>query len=846
MKAVLSWIKDYVDLTGLSLETIAEKLTMLGLEVEGVTVVGLPKPAEGERQQFHFEGLSWDPEKIVVAQVNEVGIHPNADRLTLCQVDDGNGVHTVLTGAPNLFMYKGQGPLSKPLKVAYAREGAVIYDGHQPGQVLTKLKKAVIRGVESSSMICSEKELGISDQHDGVIILDDDAPTGMALADYMGDAVFEVSTLPNMVRNTAMMGIARELAAGFKRSLRLPQSSDPQVGKEIAEKVQLEIRDPELNPRFMLGMVEGTRAKPSPYWVQYRLNLAGMRPIDSLVDATNYTMLDTGEPLHAFDYETLIQRSEGKTPKIITRTAIPGEKLELLDGTQLALDPQMVVVADAQSALSLAGVMGGKQSGIHGQTTRVLLEAASWNLINIRRTCSKTHINSEASYRFSRGVHPHLAALALSLCRQRMIAWGGGRAVEGFIDSYPVRPEEQVTALSSKRIEDFLGMQIPLEEAADILTRLGFECRIEADVLQAKTPPTRLDIEPGLVGQANLLEEISRVYGYDRIPAARMAHELPLQRGNLDVDQSDRIREILAQTGLQDTYAYRQTSREREAAIFPNCAVNPEDEYVGIKNPITPERTVMRRRGLPTMLELLEYNSKFRDSLAMFELGPVFLPVLDKVLPVESKRLTIGMTGNYELATWLDNEPRLYDFYDLKAVLEALFAALHLQDIHFQPAKDPSFHPGRCAQIFMGDLSLGVMGEIHPQVKLNYDFREAPVYAAELNADLLIHETRGKFSFQSLSSYPAMTEDIAVIVDEALPSADLETAIRQSGGKLLVAVRLFDVYRGAKLGEGKKSMAYQLTYQAADRTLSTKDAETIRNRIVRYLKHQYDAVLRSA
>jgi phenylalanyl-tRNA synthetase beta chain len=846
MKAVLSWIKDYVNLEGLSLEEIAYKLTMLGLEVEGITVVGFPKPSEGGKQQFRFSGLAWDPEKIVVAQVNEVGIHPNADKLTLCQVDDGNGVHTVLTGAPNLFPYKGQGPLAQPLKVAYAREGSMIYDGHQPGQVLSKLKKAVIRGVESSSMICSEKELGISDEHDGVIILDVDAPTGMPLIDYMGDAVFEISTLPNMVRNTAMIGIARELATGFKRELRLPKGLELKTGTEIETKVELVIQNPDLNPRFMLGMVEQTKAKPSPYWVQRRLALAGMRPIDSLVDATNYTMLETGEPLHAFDYDTLKERSGGINPTIITRSAKPGEKLELLDGTQLALDAQMVVVSDTAGALSLAGVMGGVQSGIQSKTTKVLLEAASWNLINIRKTCSKTRINSEASYRFSRGVHPALAAQALSLCLQRLVEWGGGRVVEGVIDQYPMPPEDPEVSLSEERIQNFLGIGIPLSEAQDILSRLGFQCHIEGDQLIAKTPATRLDIEPGLIGQANLLEEISRVYGYDKIPATRMAHELPVQRGNLEIDMSDRMREILTQAGLQDTFTYRQTSLEREAAIFPNRSGNPEEIYVRIKNPITPERTVMRRRTLPTMLELLEYNLKFRDSLALFEIGPVFLPVQEQALPRECKRLTIGMTGNRDLSTWLDNEPRQTDFYDLKAVLEVLFTALHLPKTSFKPASDPSFHPGKCAQIYVDETSLGVMGEIHPLVKMNYNFTDAPVYAAELDADLLIQKAQSNFNFKSLSSYPTMSEDIAVIVDEGLSAAELEEAIRQSGGKLLIGIRLFDIYRDPKLGEGKKSMAYQLTYQATDRTLGVKDAETIRNRIVRYLTHQYNAVLRSA
>ncbi|MEA4811626.1 MAG: phenylalanine--tRNA ligase subunit beta [Anaerolineaceae bacterium] len=846
MKAVLSWIKDYVDLQGLNLEEIAYKLTMLGLEVESIKVVGLALPPEGEKRQFHYDGLAWDKEKIVVAQVNEVGVHPNADKLTLCQVDDGNGIHTVLTGAPNLWPYKGQGTLAQPLKVAYAKEGSVIYDGHQPGLVLTKLKKAVIRGVESSSMICSEKELGISEEHDGVIILDADAPTGMPLADYMGDAVFEVSTLPNMVRNTGMIGIARELAAVLKRELHLPKGVALEKGKAIEQKVHLEIQDGELNPRFMLGMVTGAKAEKSPYWAQRRIALAGMRPIDALVDATNYTMLDTGEPLHAFDYDILSQRVGGATPSIVTRTALPDEKLELLDGTRLSLEPQMVVVADSAGPLSLAGVMGGVQSGIHKETRNILLEAASWNLINIRKTCSKTHISSEASYRFSRGVHPALAAQALSLCLKRLLDWGGGELVSGVIDQYPTVVDDPTVTLTEKRIHHFLGVEIPMYEVADILTRLGFECRLEEDTIIAKAPPIRLDIEPGLIGQANLLEEISRVYGYDKIPASRLAHELPVQRGNPEIEMSDRIRQILTQSGLQDTYAYRQTSPERESLILPERAINPEADYVCIKNPITPERTVLRRTALPTMLELLQYNCKFRNGLAMFELGPVFLPVQDMLLPKEAKRLTIGLYGAWESSTWLENEPRELDFYDLKAIVQSLFDALHLQNIRFQPAADPSFHPGKCAKLMMGEETLGVMGEVHPLVKQHYGFKDEAVYAAELDADLLIRYGQAGFSHQALSSFPSMNEDIAVIVAEELPAAELEAAIRQSGGKLLTQVKLFDIYRDPKIGQGKKSMAYQLTYQAYDRTLGVKDAETIRNRIVRYLSHQYNAVLRSA
>ena len=362
MKAPLSWIQDHVDLQDLSLEEIGETLTMIGLEVEEITLVGLEKP-QSKRLQNKYSGLSWAKDKFVVAEVLEVRQHPNADKLTLCQLNDGSAEITVLTGAPNLYPFIGKGRLEKSIKVAYAREGAQLYDGHQPGQVLTKLKKANIRGVESSSMIASEKELGISEEHEGVIFLDDDAPVGMPLAEYMGDAVFEVAILPNMARDASVLGIARELSAALNRPLKMPVGLEMKVGGEIEQKVSLEIREPELNPRFMLGLVENVKAVQSPYWVRRRLTLAGMRPIDALVDATNYTMLETGEPLHAFDYDQLCERSDGK-PTIITRRAQEGESLTTLDGVQHKLTKETELVSDTKGPLSLAGVIPRKRPSV--------------------------------------------------------------------------------------------------------------------------------------------------------------------------------------------------------------------------------------------------------------------------------------------------------------------------------------------------------------------------------------------------------------------------------------------------------------------------------------------------
>ena len=844
MKAPLSWIKDYIDLDGLNIEQIAHSLTMIGLEVEGIRLVGLPKP-EAERHEFKYEGLTWDREKFVVAEVLEVLPHPNADRLVLCRLNDGTQELIILTGAPNLYPYKGKGELAQTLKVAYAREGAMLYDGHQPGQVLTKLKRAVIRGVESFSMICSEKELGISDEHEGVIILDADAPVGTPLVDYMGDAVFDISILPNMVRDASMLGIARELAAVTHRELRLPQGIPLPQGDALSKRVSLEVLNPELNPRFMLGMVENVQAQPSPYWVQRRLNLAGMRPIDALVDATNYTMLETGEPLHAFDYDLLRKRAGGNPPSIITRTAQPGETLTLLDGTVQPLDERMEVVADSAGPLSLAGIMGGMDSGITSQTQHVLLEAASWNFINIRQTLSKLKIPSEAGWRFSRGVHPALAEQALRLCLQRLLAWGGGRLVEGVLDAYPLPPQDPVVTLTEEEIISRLGAPVSLEEAAGILERLGFECTLQEDKLSAKTPPIRLDIGEGLIGKASLVEEIARIYGYERIPSKRLAVELPAPVFDTKLEAEERIREILVSLGLQDTVAYRQTSPQREARILPNQSIDPKHEYVRIKNPITPDRTVMRTSGLATMLELLEYNSKFRPSLALFEIGPVFLPVESQLLPNEALRLTVGLAGLREIPTWQTKTPEQRDFFDLKGVLEALLKGLHIPEVNFRPTERPTFHPGKCAEVLSGERVLGVFGELHPMVQEHYEFEALPVLAAELDADLLVALSRVEFEHQPLSNYPAMVEDIAVIVPEEVSAAALEAAIRQAGGKLLVNVRLFDIFRGEKLGLGKKSMAYQLTYQAFDRTLTDKDAETIRNRIVRALAREFGAVLRS-
>ncbi len=844
MKLPLSWLNDYVDIHDLDIESLAKVMTMVGLEVEEIRLVGLGMP-RGDQHEFKYTGLSWPAEKFVVAQIDEVLPHPNADRLVLCRVQDGTGETIVLTGAPNLYPFKDQGPLAQPLKVAYVREGAVLYDGHQPGRKLMTLKKMKIRGVESSSMICSEKELGISDEHEGVIILDDDAPTGMPLADYMGDAVFDVDTLPNMVRDASVLGMAREVSAALGKPLHEPDASLEMTGPPIQGRAAIEIKDPELNPRFVLGLIEGVTVQPSPYWVRRRLNLAGMRPINCIVDATNYVMLELGEPLHAFDYDFLIKRANDGHPTIITRTARPGETLTTLDGVTHQLDPEMELVTDTAGPLSLAGVMGGEESEVSLDTINVLLEGASWNFINIRKTVSKLKINSEAAYRFSRGVHPALAEAGVRLCLKRMAAWGGGQVAQGLIDNYPNPPADPVITLSADWVNQSLGTDISVQEMADILERLAFICEVEGDTITAHTPPHRLDINEGLIGRADLLEEISRIYGYDKIPSRRLDQPLPPQIIDPVLLMQETTRDLLVNLGLQELVAYRMTSPEREARRFPPEYDGPYEEYLEIQNPITVERRVMRRSILATMLEILEYNSHLDRRLAFFEIGPVFLPVDGQQLPNEKLMLSIGLTGLRDLPYWAEGEPPWMDFYDLKGVLEGLLMGLHVDHVAYRAAVHPSLHPGKTAEILIDGKVAGVMGELHPLVKANYELNEPPVYLAEINLAPVLAAARILFDVEAVPTYPPVLEDLAVVVDETVPAAEVEAVIRQGGGENLTKVQLFDIYRGQQVGQGKKSLAFSLTYVAPDRTLTDKDVGKLRKRIITLLDQELGAVLRS-
>jgi phenylalanyl-tRNA synthetase beta chain len=851
MRVPLSWIKDYVDID-ISIEDLAHQLTMAGLEVEEITFVGLPMPvgkielhSSGlQRQETKISGIAWDADKIVVGTILEVMPHPNADRLVLCRLNDGEQEHIALTGAPNLFAYKGQGPLTTPIKVAFAREGAQLFDGHQSGQVLMTLKRAKIRGVESYSMACSEKELGISDDHEGVIILDAEAPVGMPLVDYMGDAVLDIDITPNIARDTNIVGVAREIAAITGSELRLPDLNSPMEGPPIEGRVTLEIKNPQLNPRFVLGLVEDIEIRPSPYEIQRRLHLAGMRPINNIVDATNYAMLEIGEPLHAFDYDVLVERAQGKTPAILTRTAEPGERLTTLDEVEHTLDDFTVLVCDSAGALSIAGVMGGAESEVQENTRNVLLEGAAWHFTNIRRTLSAQRMSSEAAYRFSRGVHPALAEAGVRRGLELMRVWSGGTVAQGLVDNYPLPPVDPTIEITIQDVKRWLGIELNADQIGELLTRLEFSVQIDGDKLTVKTPDHRLDIGQGIVGVADVIEEIARIYGYDHIPETRLADSLPPQRGNPTLEMAELIRDLLVNLGLQEVITHRLTSPESQARRNPAPGL-AEQDYTRISNPITSDRTVLRQSVLASVLTVAERNARVSRRLAFFEIGEVFFPQKDQMLPEELLKLVVLLSGPRENHHWQPGDSSVMDFYELKGLLENLLAGLNIGDIKFLPIEHPSFHPGKCALITLQDKELGYCGEIHPLVKSNYDLLDSPVLAAELDVGFLSAQVPERYNVEPIPVFPPVLEDLAFVVDEDIQVQQIVELIQEAGGDTVTGISLFDVYRGGQAGKGNKSLAFSLKYQKPDRTMTDEEVSQIRKKIIKHLGDKCGAQLRT-
>jgi phenylalanyl-tRNA synthetase beta chain len=874
MKVPLKWLKEYVEIN-IPVTQLADRLTLAGLEVDSIEYIGL-SPAEEEAGE-HQGGtsikthLAWERDKIVVAAITEVMPHPNADRLVLCKLDDSEGEQTIVTGATNLFAYKGSGPLPAPVKVAYAREGATIYDAHWPGKpTTTTIKRAKIRGIEAYSMVCSEKELGLSDEHEGIMILDDDAPIGMPLADYLGDAVLEISITANMSRNANVLGIAREVAALTGQKLRPPKYDFVAEGQPIAGQIIVEIRKPELNPRFTASLIKGVTVAPSPYWMQLRLRLAGMRPINNIVDITNYVMLEIGQPLHAFDYDKLVERAGGQVPHIITRLADAGETLKTLDGVERKLDPFTILVSDNKGALSIGGIIGGADTEVSPTTSNVLLEAASWEFINIRKTLAVQRMQfseednserSEAGYRFSRGIHPAMAERGLKRAIEMMRRLSGGAIARGIIDNYLLQQEDVVVELSTNEVTRILGFQMDVQKMKTLLESLECRCEvinpesISADqssadshqpaLIRVTIPDHRLDISNGITGQADLIEELARLYGYDLIPETQISDTIPPQRTNVSLLHEERVRDILVNTGLQEVITYRLTTPEREAYLLREQEIEGDVTYIRLSNPVAADRVVMRRSLLASVLEIAVNNLRFQDHLALFEIGNIYHPVAGELLPDEQRRLAIVMTGQREPLSWSGDNHAPIDFYDLKGVLEAIAADLHLPSLTYQLAQHPSYHPTRCAQITLddnqetrrgGQKAIGWIGELHPVVCNTYKFPEQPVLVADLDLEQILIAIPERHMTRKISGFPPVKEDLAIIINESVTGAEVQAVIKSAGGDLLADVSLFDVYRGEQIGTDKKSLAFSLTFQAPNRTLKDLEVAKVRANILQKLE----------
>jgi phenylalanyl-tRNA synthetase beta chain len=841
MKVPLSWLCEYVGMNRTVAELV-ERLTLAGLEVTGVRVLGCPVP-EGLHIKPEDMGPVWDRDKIIIGQVLSVEKHPDADRLTLPTIDYGTREpKKIVTGAPNLKVGdSGQ-------KVILALAGAKLYDGHSQEKKLVELKPKAIRGIMNDAMVCSAYELGISDEHEGIIILQPEAPVGKPLMDYMADIILEIDVLPNMARCLSMIGIAREVAALTGQELRRPPAGVEALGEPIDGQVKVEIEKPRLCARYTAMLIRSVKHGPAPGFMQRRLSYAGMRPINNVVDITNYVMLEWGQPLHAFDYDVLKKRAGGQPPTIIVRPAREGEVLQTLDGQDRTLtwkDEQgnplaALVIADTAGPIALAGVMGGADTEVTDKTTSILLESASFDFVSIRRTMRHFNLPSEASARFSRGIHPEIVRSAAERAAGLMRDYAGGRVARGMVDNYPAPLPSQAISLELEEIRKVLGVKFSRKDVMQILRSLEFEVTEDApDTFLVKTPPHRVDIQ---AGSADLIEELARIHGYDKLPATLMADQLPVQHGNPELELEERTRDILVNAGLQEVTTYSLTMPEKETPLGL-----PSQAYVRLLNPISAERVVLRHTVLAGVLDVAAANLRHTNDVRLFEIGPVFLPRPNDKLPEEPRRLALVLTGRRWPEFWAEGAagPAMpLDFFDLKGTIETLVADLHLPEATYRPSQAPYLHPGRAAELAIKGKPVGSLGQLHPKVALAYELRDRDILVAELDLEALLAAVPERFTYTPVPRFPPALRDIAVIVEESMTAERIVAEIRAAGGELLRRVRLFDLYRGPSIPEGAKSLAFALTYQAEDRTLTDKEVDKAHGKIEDRLKHILKAQIR--
>ena len=799
MRVPLKWLADYVSCDWTP-EHIAKQLTLAGVEVGAI-----------ERT-----GASWDG--VHVALVTAVEPHPNADRLRLVTVDLGTSSSTVVCGAPNVAV--GQ-------KVAFASVGACLIDGHSGESSV--LKPAKIRGVVSAGMVCSEKELGLSDNHTGTLELSLDAPIGMPLSDYLGDVILDLELTPNRPDCLSIIGVAREVAALCGSSLNVPEVRYQRNQTPVEELIKISIQNGDDCHRYCATVVRDIKQGPSPEWMQARLKSCGLRPISNIVDITNYVMLEYGQPLHAFDYDRIAGR------EIIVRRATPGESFTTLDDIERKLSPDVLLIADGERAVGIAGIMGGSNTEVSPSTSTVLLEAANFNQAVIHRGSAFLGLRTEASTRLDKGLHPDFAFATIQRATQLLVDLCGGEAVGGVYDAYPHRVPLREVALPATEVKRISGVDVPEDQVTHILSALGFDLTSTSGRCTTfRVPYWRGDV----VGPADLVEDVIRVVGYDSIPVGTPRFTSATVSVPADLwEFKGRLRRLVAGTGFQEVLTYSLTSRDKLALLTPG--VPPSREPLRIANPMSKDLEYLRTSLRASLLEVLARNRRREQSpVRIFELSRVYLPQGDE-LPEEREMLCAMLCGAAEPTSWHHGDRHL-DFFDAKGVVEFVLLKYGIEAV-FVPGQDTGLFPGRQAGVVAGKTRLGAVGQLHPSVARAFAV-EPETFVFELDVAQLMAHAREIAEYEPLSRFPSSERDLALVVDDAVT---YESVVDITAGFGLVSqTSLFDVYTGEQIPAGKKSFAIRLLFQAPDRTLTDVEVNDVLQKILSRLESRLVAVLR--
>ncbi|MCG9130695.1 phenylalanine--tRNA ligase subunit beta [Candidatus Poribacteria bacterium] len=798
MNVTLNWLKNYIDFE-FSPDELADRLTMLGVEVESIKQPGTA-----------LEG-------VIVGSVTAIRPHPDADKLVLCQVDIGESEELqIVCGAPNV---------REGMLAPVATIGATLPIG------LT-IKRAKLRGEASHGMLCSEKELGLSEDAAGLMELQADIPLGTSFSEALGldDVIFELEITPNRPDCLSMIGVAREIRAETGNALKLPRVDFNEAETDIQEMTSVAIEAPNLCPRYAARVIQGVKIEASPEWLQQRLESVGIGVINNIVDITNFVLMEYGQPLHAFDYHKLTEN------RIVVRRAAVGENLTTLDEIERELTPDMLVIADAEKPVALAGIMGGYDSEITDTTCDVLLESAYFNPSSVRATAKALGISTEASYRFERGADPGIALAALDRAAQLIAELAGGTICKGIVDVYPGQQPLTRIQLRPERVNFILGTALEATEMTQILSRLGFDVKANsAENYEVIVPTFRSDI----TREIDLIEEIARVHGYDNIPTTLPKGDIPVPAPNPSTEVRKRVKQFLLAAGMMEAVNY--------SFCDPNCfdkirftADSPLRETLKLQNPLSPEMSVLRTTLLPHLLENAQHNRNHQiDTIAFFEIGNVFIRNGEQKEPERVAGILAGQIGEGVYS----NPYRFPDFYDIKGFVEGILEVCGIVDYTLQKTDTPTFHPGRSAEILLRNKQIGTFGEAHPEVLENYDL-PYKAYLFEFDMEVLTDAAIFAKRFEPIPIYPTIERDLAIVVDKDVLSDMPTELIYATGGELVKSVRLFDVYEGEQVPEEKKSLAYAITYHSATETLTDKAVNTLHDKVVKHLNQKLGAELR--